>query len=66
MPPVLVRRDAEFVSIEDALGRAQCSSNPMSLAFIGLRGLGESVIFHEVGATSRRGNGAWHAALINV
>jgi len=53
-PPALVGRDAELVSIEDALDRAQRSSNPTPLAFIGLRGLGKTVLLHRIANESMK------------
>lgn len=47
-PPALVGRDGELVAIGDALDRVQRSRNPTPLAFIGLRGLGKTVLLHRI------------------
>ena len=54
-PPVLVGRAAEVASIEDACERVARSSAPTPLVFLGLRGLGKTVLLNEVRA--RTGDG---------
>lgn len=53
-PPALVGRDAELVAIQDALDRAQRSSNPTPIVFIGLRGLGKTVLLHRIANQSKK------------
>ena len=53
-PPALVGRDAELVAIQDALDRAQRSSNPTPIVFIGLRGLGKTVLLHRIANQSEK------------
>jgi len=53
-PPALVGRDAEIVAIEDALDRVRRSSNPTPLAFIGLRGVGKTVLLHRIANDSMK------------
>jgi predicted ATPase len=47
-PPILVGRAAEVSSIEDACERVARSSAPTPLVFLGLRGLGKTVLLNEV------------------
>jgi len=53
-PPALVGRDAEVIAIEDALDRATRGSQPTPMAFVGLRGLGKTVLLHRIAQDSMR------------
>jgi hypothetical protein len=48
IPPFLAGRESEMVAIEDAIARFHEGSAPTPLIFTGLRGLGKTVLLHEV------------------
>lgn len=54
-PPALVGREAEAASIDDALERAETGGIPLPLAFVGLRGLGKTVLLNLVHERVARG-----------
>jgi hypothetical protein len=54
-PPLLVGRSSEEASIQDACARVARGSAPTPLAFLGLRGLGKTVLLNEIRA--RTGDG---------
>jgi hypothetical protein len=47
-PPAIVGREAELASIDDGAGRVARGSAPLPLAFVGLRGLGKTVLLNAV------------------
>ncbi len=53
-PPALVGREAELVAIDDALDRAERRSQPTPMAFVGLRGLGKTVLLHRIAHDSAK------------
>lgn len=47
-PPVLVGREAELASIQDATRRLEHGSAPVTIAMLGLRGLGKTALLSEL------------------
>jgi hypothetical protein len=54
-PPILAGRAAELASIDDACDRVSRASAPTPLVFLGLRGLGKTVLLNEVRARTPAG-----------
>lgn len=54
-PPLLAGRHAEMASIEDACARVVRGSAPVPMAFLGLRGLGKTVLLNEIRNRTRDG-----------
>lgn len=59
-PPFLGGREAELAAIRDAVSRLEARSAPVPMAFLGLRGLGKTVLLNEV---RRRTPDALHLAV---
>lgn len=47
-PPILVGREAELASIRDATARLEHGSAPVTIAMLGLRGLGKTALLSEL------------------
>ena len=54
-PPILAGRAAEVASIDDACERVARASAPTPLVFLGLRGLGKTVLLNEIRARTSAG-----------
>jgi AAA ATPase-like protein len=54
-PPALVGREAELAAISDAVDRVARSSAPTPIAFLGLRGLGKTVLLNAIRARTPDG-----------